>query len=65
MTYTAFDMQKRLVEEEGYDPKSDEYYDEIDKKIILEFHHKFANMEVTKKDVFRLHISMWNIFLWQ
>ena len=45
MTYTAFDMHKRLVEDEGYDPKSDEYYDEIDKRIRLEFPHKFAKME--------------------
>ena len=33
MTYTAFDLHKKLVEEEGYDPKSDEYYNEIDKRI--------------------------------
>jgi len=42
MTYTAFDMHKKLVEEEGYDPQSDEYYVEIDKRIRLEFPHKFA-----------------------
>jgi hypothetical protein len=42
MTYTAFDMHKKLVEEEGYDPQSDEYYTEIDKRIRLEFPHKFA-----------------------
>ena len=45
MTYTAFDMHKRLVEEEGYDPKSDEYYVEIDKRIRLEFPHKFDKIE--------------------
>ena len=45
MTYTAFDMHKKLVEEEGIDPKSDEYYDEIDKRIRLEFPHKFATKE--------------------
>ena len=45
MTYTAFDMHKRLVEDEGYDPKSDEYYEEIDKRIRLEFPHKFAKIE--------------------
>jgi len=43
MTYTAFDMHKRLVEEEGYDPQSDEYYGELDKRIKLEFPHKFGN----------------------
>ena len=37
MTYTAFDIHKKLVEEEGYDPKSDEYYEEVDSRIRLEF----------------------------
>jgi len=43
MTYTAFDLHKQLTENEGYDPSSDEYYAEIDKRIRLEFPHKFAN----------------------
>ena len=42
MTYTAFDIHRQIVDEEGYDPKSDEYYAEIDKRIRLEFPHKFA-----------------------
>jgi hypothetical protein len=50
MTYTAFDMHKRLVEDEGYDPKSDEYYEEIDKRIRLEFPHKFAKIEGTSTE---------------
>jgi hypothetical protein len=41
MTYTAFDLHKKLTEQEGYDPQSDEYYLEIDKRIRLEFPHKF------------------------
>ena len=41
MTYTAFDIHKKLVEVEGFDPKSDEYYAEVDKRIRLEFPHKF------------------------
>ena len=41
MTYTAFDIHKKLVEQEGYDPASDEYYAEIDKRIRLEFPNKF------------------------
>jgi hypothetical protein len=41
MTYTAFDLHKKLTEQEGYDPSSDEYYSEIDKRIRLEFPHKF------------------------
>ena len=43
MTYTAFELHKTLSEAEGYDPSSDEYYSEIDKRIRLEFPHKFAN----------------------
>ena len=43
MTYTAFDLHKKLTEEEGFDPSSDEYYSEIDKRIRLEFPHKFGN----------------------
>ena len=42
MTYTAFDLHKKITDE-GYDPSSDEYYAEIDKRIRLEFPHKFAN----------------------
>ena len=51
MTYTAFDIHKKLVDEEGYDPSSDEYYAEIDKRIRLDFPHKFdknATTESTK-----------------
>jgi hypothetical protein len=45
MTHTAFDLHKRLVEEEGYDPQSDEYYQEVDSRIRLEFPHKFDNID--------------------
>ena len=45
MTYTAFDIHKKLVEEEGFDPKSNEYYEEVDKRIRLEFPHKFDKMQ--------------------
>ena len=50
MTYTAFDLHKKLVDEEGYDPASDEYYSEIDKRIRLEFPNKFdtTNENTTK-----------------
>ena len=41
MTYTAFDIHKKLVEQEGFDPKSREYYTEVDKRIRVEFPHKF------------------------
>jgi len=48
MTYTAYDLHKTLVDEEGYDPKSDEYYAEVDKRIRLEFPHKFDKQESTE-----------------
>ena len=47
MTYTAFDMHKTLVEKEGFDPQSDEYYTEIDKRMRLEFPQKFDKIEGT------------------
>ena len=49
MTYTAFDLHRKLTEEEGIDPKSDEYYEEVDKRIRLEFPHKFGNKNVVEK----------------
>ena len=45
MTYTAFDIHKQLVEKEGFDPKTKEYYDEVDSRIRLEFPHKFDKVE--------------------
>ena len=48
MTYTAFDIHKKLVDDEGYDPASDEYYVEIDKRIRLEFPHKFDKIATTE-----------------
>ena len=43
MTYTAFDLHKKLTEQEGFDPNSTEYYAEIDKRMRLDFPHKFDN----------------------
>jgi len=48
MTYTAFDLHRKLTEEEGIDPRSDEYYTEIDKRIRLEFPHKFDTPKENK-----------------
>ena len=45
MTFTAFEIHKDLVEKEGFDPQSDEYYAEIDKRIRVDFPHKFGNTE--------------------
>ena len=42
MTYTAFEIHKDLTEREGYDPSSDEYYAEVDKRIKVDFPHKFG-----------------------
>ena len=44
MTYTAFDMHRKLVEEEGYDPQSEDYFGELDRRIKLEFTNKFGNV---------------------
>ena len=46
MTFTAFEIHKDLVEKEGFDPKSDEYYEEINKRIKVDFPHKFGNSGV-------------------
>ncbi len=43
MTYTAFDYHKKLTEQEGFDPNSTEYYAEIDKRMRIDFPHKFDN----------------------
>jgi hypothetical protein len=45
MTFTAFEIHKDLVEKEGYDPKSHDYYTEIDKRIRVDFGHKFGNTD--------------------
>ena len=47
MTYTAFDLHRKLTEEEGFDPQSSDYYEEIDKRIKLEFPHKFGKIKET------------------
>ena len=50
MTYTAFDIHKKLVETEGFDPQSNEYYAEVDKRIRLEFPHKFDKVDDTSTE---------------
>ena len=42
MTYAAFGVHRRLIEDEGFDPQSDEYYAELDKRMIDEFPHKLG-----------------------
>ena len=47
MTYAAFGLHKQLIEDEGFDATSDEYYNELDNRIRSEFPHKFQ--EAPKK----------------
>ena len=44
MTFTAFEIHKDLVNE-GFDPQSNEYYAEVDKRIKVDFPHKFGNSD--------------------
>jgi len=43
MTYAAFGIHKKLVESEGFDPQSDDYYNELDRRMADEFPHKLKN----------------------
>ena len=43
MTYAAFGLHRKLVEEEGFDPQADEYYSELDKRLVTEFPHKLGH----------------------
>ena len=45
MTLVAFNIHRRLVEEEGFDTNDPTYYTEIDKRIRAEFPHKFNGVE--------------------
>ena len=42
MTFAAFGIHKKLVEDEGFDPQSNDYYNELDSRIRREFPHKFG-----------------------
>ena len=48
MTYTGFDLHEKLTKQEGFDPHSDEYYSEIDKRMRLDFPHKFDRKELSE-----------------
>lgn len=43
MTYASFGIHRRLIEDEGFDPNSEEYYSELDKRLASEFPHKLGN----------------------
>ena len=42
MTYAAFGIHKRLVESEGFDPRTDEYYTELDRQLAETFPQKLG-----------------------
>ena len=65
MTYTAFGLHKKLVEEEGYDPQSDEYYSEIDRRIKLEFPHKFGSVGTSTSCALPCHARPSKISIWR
>ena len=48
MTFTAFEIHKDLVDKEGFDPKSKDYYEEIDRRMRIDFPNKFGNTESRK-----------------
>lgn len=45
MTYAAWGIHATMVEEEGFDPESDEYYTELDNRLRSEFPHKFGSYQ--------------------
>ena len=54
MTNAAFTIHKQLVEDEGFDPKSDEYYTEVDNRLRARFPNDFTQEEKTKKPTQRV-----------
>tara|TARA_B100000886_G_scaffold300721_1_gene229887 strand:- start:360 stop:1256 length:897 start_codon:yes stop_codon:yes gene_type:complete len=44
MTYAAFGVHKTLIEQEGFDPNTEDYYTELDRRMRTEFPHKFSDM---------------------
>ena len=47
MTQAAFVVHNKLIQEEGFDPESDEYYSEIDRRMRTEFPHKFDKQKTS------------------
>jgi len=48
MTLTAFSHHRDMVEKEGFDPQSDDYYDELDKRMRRDFPHKFQQQQAQR-----------------
>jgi len=51
MTASAFTLHQQLVEEEGLDPQSDEYYEQIDIRMRQDFPHKFNGQSTPSQKV--------------
>jgi len=49
MTFAAFGIHKQLIEDEGFDPKSDDYYNELDKRMRDEFPNKLGQSQQGKR----------------
>jgi len=49
MTGAAMELHNQLVTEEGFDPQSNEYYNEVNSRMRKEFPHKFTNGKVTEE----------------
>jgi hypothetical protein len=49
MTYAAWGLHQTLVDEEGIDPNSDEYYTELDNRLRTNFPTKFAPAQNTQR----------------
>ena len=43
MTFAAYGIHQELIQDEGFDPQTNEYYDELDKRVRREFPHKFSD----------------------
>ena len=50
MTFAAFGLHKKLVQEEGFDPASNDYYDALDSRMKNAFPHRFPDEEVTRQN---------------
>jgi len=49
MTYAAWGIHQTLVDEEGIDPESDEYYTELDNRLRNEFPNKFQSAQTNNR----------------
>ena len=49
MTFAAFGIHKKLIEDEGFDPQTDDYYNELDSRIKREFPHKFGEEQSSSR----------------